>query len=306
MSRDLKNSLLYLSVVLGWGFSPIFVAAQVDVAPSETVVGLRYAAAAVVLLAWCRWRGLSMRFSARDHLFLALQGVLMCSLNEIMLYAAIARVSVSGLVPLVYTLLTVMNIFDGAVFLRLPIRPRVVGGAAMGIGGVAMVFWRDLIAFDLDSVALAGLGFALMATVFASFGNIAAARNQGAGLPALESAGVTMAYGAVSSVLVALAFGGTWIWDWTADFTFAFVWLVLVSTVVAVTFYIALIGRIGPDRAAYANVLVPIIALGVSTVFEDYQWTALAAADVVLALAGNVLVLARRPMAKPEPAAGAP
>ena len=75
---------------------------------------------------------------------------------------------------------------------------------------------------------------------------------------------------------------------------------------VAVTFYIALIGRIGPDRAAYANVLVPIIALGVSTVFEDYQWTALAAADVVLALAGNVLVLARRPMAKPEPAAGAP
>ena len=72
------------------------VAAQVDVAPAETVVS--------------------------DHLFLALQGVLMCSLNEIMLYSATARVSVSGLVPLVYTLLTAMKVFVGAIFLGLPIR----------------------------------------------------------------------------------------------------------------------------------------------------------------------------------------
>ncbi len=306
MSRDLKNSLLYLSVVLAWGFSPIFVAAQVDVAPPETLVGYRFAVAAIVLVGWCLWRGLSMRFGVRDHVFLALQGVLMCSLNEIMLYAATARVSVSGLVPLVYTLLTVMNVFVGAIFLGLPIRPRVVVGAAMGIVGVTMVFWRDLVSFDLSSVALAGLGFALMAPVFASFGNIAAARNQGAGLPALESAGITMAYGAVCALVVALAFGRAWVWEWTADFSVAFIWLVLVSTVIGVTCYIALIGRIGPARAAYANVLVPIIALGVSTVFEGYQWTGLSAAGVVLALAGNVIVLARRRAAKPEPAAGAP
>ncbi len=306
MGRDLTSTLLYFGVVLGWGFSPIFVAAQVDVAPAETLVGYRFAVAAALLLGWCRWRGLSLRFGVREHLFLALQGVLMCSLNEIMLYAATARVSVSGLVPLIYTLLTVMNVFVGAIFLGLPIRPRVVLGAVMGIVGVAMVFWRDLSAFDLSSAALAGLGFALLAPVFASFGNVAAARNQGAGLPALETAGFTMAYGAVFALLLALALGRAWVWEWTADFTIAFAWLVAAATVIGVTCYIALIGRIGPDRAAYANVLVPIIALGVSTVFEDYEWTALSGVGVVLALVGNVIVLARRRTTRPEPAAGAP
>ena len=75
---------------------------------------------------------------------------------------------------------------------------------------------------------------------------------------------------------------------------------------IGVTCYIALIGRIGPDRAAYANVPVPIIALGVSTVFEGYQWIALSAVGVALALAGNVIVLARGGAAAPAPAAGAP
>ena len=302
MGRDLNGMLLYLGVVLGWGLAPIFVAAQVDVAAAETVVGYRFAVAAALLLGWCRWRGLTLGFGVRDHLFLALQGVLMCSLNEIMLYEGVARAPVSGLVPLVYTLLTVMNVLVGAVFLGLAIRPRVVVGAAMGIGGVAMVFWRDLAGLDLSSAALAGLGFALAATVFASFGNIAAARNQGTGLPALETAGFAMAYGAVFSLMLALAFGRSFVWDWTVDFTVAFVWLVLASTVLGVTCYIALIGRIGPDRAASANVLVPSLALGVSTVFEGYQWTALAGAGVVLALAGNVIVLARRR----EPSTGRP
>ena len=306
MRRELNSVFLYSSVVLGWGLAPIFVAAQVDVAAAETVVGYRFAVAAVLLLAWCRWRGLRLRFGVRDHLFLALQGVLMCSLNEIMLYEGVARAPVSGLVPLVYTLLTVMNVNVGAIFLGLAVRPRVVLGGATGIAGVAMVFWRDLADLDLTSAAFASVGFALMATVFASFGNIAAARNQGAGLPALETAGFAMAYGAGFSLLLALAFGRAWRWEWTADFTIAFAWLVLASTAIAVTCYIALIGRIGPDRAAYANVLVPIVALGVSTVFEGYQWTALSAAGVILAVAGNVIVLARRRAAPTQPAAGAP
>ena len=65
------------------------------------------------------------------------------------------------------------------------------------------------------------------------------------------------------------------------------------------TGYIALIGRLGPDRAAYAHVA----ALAVSTVFEGYQWTALAAAGIGLALGGNIIVL-RRPDRSPVQADG--
>jgi hypothetical protein len=37
--------------------------------------------------------------------------------------------------------------------------------------------------------------------------------------------------------------------------------------------YLTLLGSIGADRAAYASVVFPIVALGLSTLFEGFQWT---------------------------------
>jgi drug/metabolite transporter (DMT)-like permease len=55
--------------------------------------------------------------------------------------------------------------------------------------------------------------------------------------------------------------------------------------------YLTLLGRIGADRAAYATVLFPLVALAISTVVEDYAWTPTALIGVALVLAGNLLVL---------------
>jgi len=55
--------------------------------------------------------------------------------------------------------------------------------------------------------------------------------------------------------------------------------------------FLTLLGRIGPERAAYCMVLFPIVALTLSTVFENYRWTAEAVAGVSLVLAGNLLVI---------------
>ncbi len=297
--------LLFFLVVFTWGTAPIAVAFQVAVADPEPLVATRFAIAAAVLLAWCRARGLSLRLGPRDHVFLAVQGVLLCSLNEILWWASVARVEVSGLVPLALTLITVMNVVLGAVFLGLPIRRRVLLGALMGIAGIAMVFWRELSAFDLASAGLVGLGLALAGAVLAAFGSIAAARNQLAAIPVLQGTAISMVYGTVSTLLVALALGRDFAVDWTPAFAGAFAWVTLATTAFGVTGYIALIGRLGPDRAAYVHVLVPVLALAVSTVFENYAWTPLAALGIVLALGGNLVVL-RRP-ARPEPAtAGEP
>jgi drug/metabolite transporter (DMT)-like permease len=44
--------------------------------------------------------------------------------------------------------------------------------------------------------------------------------------------------------------------------------------------------KIGPGKAAYSSVLVPIIAMGFSTWIEDYRWTPVTIAGAVLALGG--------------------
>jgi drug/metabolite transporter (DMT)-like permease len=60
--------------------------------------------------------------------------------------------------------------------------------------------------------------------------------------------------------------------------------------------YFSVIRMIGPGPAAYSSVIIPIIAMGISTVFEGYRWTLLAGAGGALAMAGLVIALtARKP-----------
>jgi drug/metabolite transporter (DMT)-like permease len=52
-----------------------------------------------------------------------------------------------------------------------------------------------------------------------------------------------------------------------------------------------LLKQVGPASAAYVGVGTPVVAMLLSTLFEGYRWTPLAAFGVVLAVAGNWLAL---------------
>jgi drug/metabolite transporter (DMT)-like permease len=62
-----------------------------------------------------------------------------------------------------------------------------------------------------------------------------------------------------------------------------------ISAVIGFTAYLLLVGRMGPDRAAYSTVLFPIVALTISTIYEGYHWTPPPLCGLVLMLAGNLL-----------------
>ena len=68
------------------------------------------------------------------------------------------------------------------------------------------------------------------------------------------------------------------------------------ASALAFPLYFGVIRAIGPAKAAYSSVMVPVIAMLLSTLFEGYRWSALAVAGAVLAIAGLVIALrARRP-----------
>jgi drug/metabolite transporter (DMT)-like permease len=109
-----------------------------------------------------------------------------------------------------------------------------------------------------------------------------------------------MAYGALFSLVIAAALGRPLVYDFRPQFTVALLFLSLFASIVGFGSFLTLIQRIGADRAAYATVLFPIVALAVSTWLEGYRWTPLAATGVALVLLGNVLVLMRRRPAPKE------
>ena len=73
-------------------------------------------------------------------------------------------------------------------------------------------------------------------------------------------------------------------------------YLGVLGSALAFSIYYQLIRAIGPAKAAYTSVLIPVIAMLLSTLFEGYRWSLLAGAGAVLVIAGLVIALrARRP-----------
>lgn len=297
----MNNLLLYLATVAIWGSSWLGIKLQLGIVPPEVSVLYRFVVAAALLLAWCRLRGLSLRFTWRQHAAMALMGVPLFSLNYVIFYVATAYLT-SGLVAMTFSTITVMNIAFGALLIGSPIRPRVAAGALFGVAGLSLVFWPDLAAFDTGSNGLIGLGLSLVATAFASLGNVASARNQKAGIPVLQGNAIGMAYGALSTLVIILLRGTPFAFDPSPLYVGGLLYLAVVATIVGFGCYLTLLGRIGADRAAYTGVVFPLVALGLSTIFENYEWTSLALAGVALIVAGNVLVLARIGRRSPAPA----
>ncbi|TCS64780.1 DMT family transporter [Varunaivibrio sulfuroxidans] len=289
----MKIFLLYGATVLIWGSTWLAIKLQLGTVAPEVSVGYRFAIAAVVLSLWCLLRGKSLRFSARDHTWIALQGLLLFSGNYYIFYLA-SGIMTTGLVAVAFSTIVAMNIFFGALFFKTPVSPRVFVGALIGIGGLALVFWPEIQGFELAGSGVHGLILSLLATIIASLGNMAAARNIKTGLPVMQTNAVGMAYGAGFMIAFA-AFSGT---PFTFDISWTYVgsilYLALFGSVIAFGCYLTLLRLIGAGRAAYATVLFPIIALSLSSIFEGYRFPHVAVFGVALVLIGNILVLARR------------
>jgi drug/metabolite transporter (DMT)-like permease len=299
----LQHSLtLYLTTVLIWGSTFFAIRFQLGGVAEEVSVVYRFTLAALIILAYCAARGRRLRFSAPEHGWMALQGLLLFGANYLLVYLATSLLT-SGLVALLFSSIIVMNIVLAALLFRRRIEPPVVAGALLGLGGIGLVFWPELVLLDPSADALRGMALALLGTLVASFGNMVSLRNQGAGLPVVQSNGYGMAYGALLMALWAAGRELPFAFDLSAGYLLSLAYLALFGSVLAFGSYLTLLGRIGPGRAAYAMVLFPLVALLLSTLFEEYHWSATAFAGMLLVVVGNVLALAvpARPARVPLP-----
>jgi drug/metabolite transporter (DMT)-like permease len=210
-----------------------------------------------------------------------------------LVYLAELRLT-SGLVAVVFSTLVFLNIILGAIILGSPVRMTVVIGALIGLVGITLVFMPELNNFNLEDQSFVGLLLAMGGTLSASLGNIIAARNQRESFPVIQTNAYGMGYGAALTMMIALVTGAPLRFDPSAAYIVSLLYLALFGSVIAFGAYLTLLGRIGADRAAYASLLFPLVALVISTLFEGYRWSAPAVAGVLLVLVGNFLVLSRR------------
>ncbi|TMH21201.1 MAG: EamA family transporter [Betaproteobacteria bacterium] len=283
---------LFSIATLIWGSTWLAITFQLGSVAAEASVVYRFALAALMLAAWCLATGRSLRFPAAQHAWLASQGALLFGLNYLCVYWAEQHIA-SGLVAVLFSLIVFLNLVGVRMFFATPVNRRTALGAALGVAGVTLLFWRELAGMQTD--ALRGILFGLAATVFASGGNLLAVRNQRRGIPLLPGVAWGMTYGTLTIVIVAALNDIVWTFDPRPGYLLSLLYLAAFGSVIAFAAYLTLLGKIGAARAGYVGVAVPVVALLLSTVFEHYEWTLPALAGAALCIAGNVLVLMPQP-----------
>ena len=292
LSGSEQNVLLYVVTILIWGSSWLAIKFQLGVVDPMVSVAYRFLLASGISWIYCRYSGLQLSFRLRDHGFMFLQGVSLFALNYWLFYISELTLT-SGLAAVIFSTIVVMNMLNGAIFLKNRLELRVVIGAVLGLSGIILVFWPEVSDFETGSENLFAAALAVLATFLASLGNIASARNQREGIPVVQSNTYGMTYGAMLMLVLAWSTGHEFNFEFTVSYVSSLVFLSVFASIIAFWSYLTLLGRVGVERAAYATLIFPLVALGISTIFEGYQWTAYAVIGIVLILGGNLLILKR-------------
>lgn len=283
----------FAAVTLIWGSTWLVIKGQLGLVPAEWSVAYRFVVASAALVAFCLATGRWRTPTRAAHGFAIVVGFAQFMLNFNLVYAA-ERHLTSGLVALIFALLVVPNAVLARIFLGTPITGRFAAGSTLGLGGLVLVFARDLAAPAAAMPIAIGVLLTTAAVVCASTANVMQAGRLARSLPSLPTLALTMAYGALMDIGYAAATVGAPVVDWRPSYLIGVVYLAVVASVLAFSLYYRLIRRIGPGRAAYTSVLTPVVAMTLSTVFEGYRWTGAAAAGVALAVIGLAVALGGR------------
>jgi drug/metabolite transporter (DMT)-like permease len=266
----LSNLQLFIASVAIWGSTWLAITFQLGSVAPEASVFYRFLLASLLLFGYCFARRLPLRYSAREHLWIALQGVLMFSVSYIFVYYAEEHV-VSGLVAVGYSASPMLALIGLRVFFGTRMTPALILGSVLGMVGIALVFLPEFIHLQGNRDTALGALHTIIAVLVSALGSIVAQRNSKAGLPLWQTMAWGMFYGAIFSLIVVLATGKP------------------------LTFELTLPYRVGAARAGYIGVMVPIVALVISALsFEKFQWHLLTLVGIAVSVAGNVIVLRRK------------
>ena len=291
------NALLYFVVLLAWGSSWFAISFQLgDVAPQVSIVW-RFLLASIILFAWCYLRGLKLSFPWRDHLSWLLLGFFLFCVNYICAYFGTFYLA-SGLVCLIFSTLTLFTVLNGFVFFKKPIRLPILIGAVVGIAGLSVIFSNEISSADwsLESGVVKGFLWMLLATFFASIGMLLSGQFQARKMPLVQSNAFSMLYGSLILLSYIAVSDVSFSFNTSYSYVISLVYLALIASVIGFGVYLKLVGNIGADKASYVNIFTPTIALLLSTLFENYEWSWVGLIGVLLIIIGNIIVLYAKPV----------
>lgn len=277
-----------------WGSTWYVITGQINGVPAAWSVFYRFALATPALFVVAILMKRRLKLNAPEHRLAALVGVFQFSGNFLFVYHAELYVT-SGIVAMMFGLLMVPNAIFGRIFLGERVQSGFLFGSAIAIVGVSALLvheWQSNPDAGVigGNVAL-GIALALLGILAASVANVIQANPTGRGVPMVSLLAWAMLYGTLFDLGFATLTAGPPPLPDAPEFWGGIVYLALIGSVITFPLHYNLVREIGAGRTAYNSILTISVAMLISTLFEGYDWTALTAGGMVLAVIGMVLAL---------------
>lgn len=287
-------ALPFLLVTLIWGSTWIVIRDQLGAVPPGWSICYRFLMASIGMALLARIKRVPLRLPPAGIVFAAGLALAQFVLNFNFVYRA-EHYLTSGVVATVYALLLIPNSILAWIAFRQPVGRAFLLGSGVAIAGIAMLLLREYRAAPVTGEAvLTGIALSAAGLLSASAANVMQGMEIARRLPMISVLTWAMLIGSAIDAALAWAISGPPVMEWRAGYMLGIAWLGIAGSVVTFPLYFRLIQHMGAGRAAYTSVLIPVIAMLISTLVEGYDWTLLAVAGAALAIAGMAIALRAR------------
>jgi len=291
--------LPFALVTLIWGSTWLVIRDQVGSVPPGWSVVWRFVLAGAAMAVLAKLYRQPLRLNRDAWPLVVGMAAFQFTANFQFVYAAEQHVT-SGVVAVLFAFLMVPNALLARAFLGQPVSRGFILGSVIALAGVALLLLHEYRVAPPEGKVLLGVVLTFGGILGASSANVLQATERARRQPMLSVLAWAMLLGAGFDALISLTLYGPPQFEPRWGYAAGIAYLALMGSVVTFPLYFRLVRALGPGRAAYNSVLVPIIAMGLSTLFEGYRWTVLAGAGAVVAIAGLVIALRARSPSRNE------
>tara|TARA_B100000780_G_C21117097_1_gene452080 strand:+ start:1872 stop:2753 length:882 start_codon:yes stop_codon:yes gene_type:complete len=292
-----NNFILFIITLFCWSPTWYIIKFQLGYVDPLVSVFYRFLAASIIIFIYLFIKKKNLIFSLNHHVWFLFFGICLYSLNYVFFYLSNTYL-ISAFPAVVFSTVVIMNILGEILYFKKKPSLKTLVGATIGMMGIAIIFNDEILNFSLTNGTHVGLFLALLGTFCASTGNMVYQRTLNNNFPLTQTLAYAMLYGSLVTLLITQVNSKELLFEYSFSYIVSLAYLSIVGSIFAFIFYLKLLEKVGAGRAGYVGVVMPVIALLISTVFENLKWQIDLIIGLPILIAGAILVINQKKTSK--------
>ena len=286
----MNNYILFLITLFCWSPTWYLIKFQLGYVDPLVSVFYRFLIAAVIIFIYLVIKNKNLKFSINHHFWFLFFGTCLYSINYVFFYLSNTYL-ISAFPAIVFSTVVIMNILGETFYFKKKPSLKTLIGATIGMVGIIIIFNDEIFNFSLSEGTHIGLFLALIGTFSASTGNMVHQRNLNNNFPVIQTIAYAMLYGSLVTLLVTQVRGAELLFENSMSYISSLLYLSIFGSIFAFVSYLKLLEKVGPGRAGYVGVVMPVLALMISTIFEKLEWQIDLIIGLPILIIGAILVI---------------